>query len=65
MGIVRVIVAGQPHPLVRMAGAPFAVRVCRVLLRLSTPSRWCAWRVLLSGVSFRRLLLVSPIHWSA
>ena len=47
-GGVRVVVAGQPQPLVLMAGAPFAVRVCRALLRVLTPSRWCSWRVLLS-----------------
>ena len=57
------VVAGQPHPLVLMAVAPFAVRVCRALLVVLTPSRWSPWRVLLPDVVFGWLLLVSPSRW--
>src|SRR5215471_4760660 len=49
-----------------MAGAPRRGGM-RWLLLLISPSRWCAWRVLLSGCGCARwlLLVIIPSRWSA
>jgi hypothetical protein len=57
---VRVVVAGQPQPVVRISGAPFAVRVARWLLLVIIPSRWSAWRVLLSKGGVRLVVAGQP-----